>query len=98
VDLVLVFCFSVQCSIRQLCNRHLCKRIRGEKFINGEIHTNFKLDGDGEYLALVRPDGTTVEHDYAPQFPEQKTDVSCGMSFSGNGKDLTLSPSPFTLS
>ena len=25
-----------------------------------ELHTNFKLDGGGEYLALVRPDGITV--------------------------------------
>ena len=60
---------------------------------NGEIHTSFKLDGDGEYLALVHPDGTTVEHAYAPQFPEQETDVSYGMYFSGNGNDIVLSPS-----
>ena len=26
------------------------------------LHTNFKLDGDGEYLALVRPDGATIAH------------------------------------
>ncbi len=27
----------------------------------GELHTNFQLDVDGEYLALVRPDGTTIQ-------------------------------------
>jgi len=61
--------------------------------LNGEIHTNFKLDGDGEYLALVRPDGTTVEHAYTPMYPDQKTDISYGLLFRGNGLDLTLSPS-----
>ncbi len=44
-----------------------------------ELHTNFKLDGDGEYLAVVRPDGSTIEHEYAPSYPKQKEDVSCGI-------------------
>ncbi len=44
-----------------------------------ELHTNFKLSGDGEYLALVRPDGVTVAHEYAPQFPTQIQDVSYGI-------------------
>ena len=25
-----------------------------------ELHTNFQLNGDGEYLALVQPDGSTI--------------------------------------
>ena len=45
-----------------------------------ELHTNFKLSGDGEYLALVRPDGVTVSHAFAPQFPAQRDDVSYGLS------------------
>ncbi len=45
-----------------------------------ELHTNFKLDGDGEYLALVRPDGTTIAHEYAPEFPPQRADFSYGMA------------------
>ena len=44
-----------------------------------ELHTNFKLDGDGEYLALIQDDGTTVVHEYAPEFPEQVKDVSYGV-------------------
>ncbi|MDF7807188.1 lamin tail domain-containing protein [Pontiellaceae bacterium B12219] len=60
---------------------------------NGELHTNFKLDGDGEYLALVRPDGTTVEHEFNPMFPDQKSDFSYGLIFSGNGNQVTLSDS-----
>ncbi|MBE3069107.1 MAG: CotH kinase family protein, partial [Planctomycetes bacterium] len=41
-----------------------------------ELHTNFQLDGDGEYLALVMPDGTTRTSEYAPEFPEQRADIS----------------------
>ncbi|MFT5240393.1 MAG: hypothetical protein ACI9OU_001412 [Candidatus Promineifilaceae bacterium] len=44
-----------------------------------ELHTDFKLSGSGEYLALIRPDGTTVEHAYTPGFPAQKTDASYGI-------------------
>src|SRR5882724_12014680 len=44
-----------------------------------ELHTDFKLDGDGEYLALVMPDGATVASQYAPQFPRQRSDVSYGL-------------------
>jgi len=44
-----------------------------------ELHTNFLLSADGEYLALVRPDGQTVASEYAPEFSEQVTDVSYGI-------------------
>ena len=45
-----------------------------------ELHTNFKLSGDGEYLALVEPDGSTVAHDYSPAYPQQVTDTSYGLA------------------
>ena len=45
-----------------------------------ELHTNFKLDIGGEYLALVKSDGFTVVHQYGPQYPQQLTDVSYGLS------------------
>jgi hypothetical protein len=44
----------------------------------GYFHTNFALDKDGEYLALVDPSGTVVQ-EYAPSFPPQQTDVSYGI-------------------
>ena len=47
---------------------------------SGELHTNFKLSADGEYLALVEPDGVTVSHAYSPNFPTQQTNVSYGLS------------------
>ncbi len=49
----------------------------------GKIHTNFSLSAGGEYLALVRPDGVTVVHEYAPAFPPQLTDVSYGLATDG---------------
>ncbi|MBN1582379.1 MAG: CotH kinase family protein [Anaerolineae bacterium] len=35
--------------------------------VDSELHTNFKLDRDGEYLALVQPDGVTIAYEYAPE-------------------------------
>jgi hypothetical protein len=43
------------------------------------LHTNFKLAGDGEYLALVRPDGLTVEHALGTSYPDQSKDRSYGL-------------------
>jgi hypothetical protein len=45
------------------------------------LHTNFSLSKDGEFLALVRPDGTTIQHSFAPQFPSQAADTSYGPRF-----------------
>jgi len=44
-----------------------------------ELHTNFRLSGDGEYLALVQPGGITVAHDFAPSYPAQVEDISYGV-------------------
>ncbi len=43
-----------------------------------ELHTNFKLSADGEYLALFRPD-LTVATEIAPGYPPQFPDVSYGV-------------------
>lgn len=46
--------------------------------VPGELHTNFKLDADGEYLALVQdPSAPTIAHAYEAR--EQRTDVSFGL-------------------
>ena len=42
------------------------------------LHTNFQLNNNGEYLALVRPDGQTIESRFYPTFPEQFKDISYG--------------------
>lgn len=48
----------------------------------GQLHTNFKLSKDGEYLALVQPDGV-IATQYAPTFPAQLPNVSYGTSATG---------------
>lgn len=45
------------------------------------LHTNFNLSKSGEYLALVKPDGTTVQQDFSPKFPSQGGDESYGLRF-----------------
>jgi hypothetical protein len=45
----------------------------------GELHTNFALSAGGEYLGLIRPDGTTVAFEYAPEYVAQTDDVSYGV-------------------
>ncbi len=49
-----------------------------------ELHTNFQLSSGGEYLALVEPDGATVTHQYAPEFPGQDPDRTYGLAFDGD--------------
>lgn len=53
-----------------------------------ELHLNFKLSASGEYLALVRPDGVTVEDEEGPSYPQQVTDIS----FSGGSYFATPTP------
>ena len=44
----------------------------------GELHANLRLDADGEYLALVDPNGTLVS-EFAPAYPAQRSGVSFGL-------------------
>lgn len=45
--------------------------------LGSPLHTNFKLSGSGEYLALLSPDKHPVS-DFFPKYPEQHADVSYG--------------------
>jgi hypothetical protein len=45
----------------------------------GPLHTNFKLAEEGDYLALVQPDGVTIATQFYPTFPPQLPDVSYGL-------------------
>jgi hypothetical protein len=54
------------------------------------LHTNFSLLREGEYLALVMPDGATVASEFAP-YPQQIDDVSYGAGTDPSmGADQTL--------
>jgi hypothetical protein len=60
----------------------------------GELHTNFKISADGEYLALVEPNGTTIVQQFAPKTPSQQTDVSYGLSMSSSAATLVDDSTP----
>ncbi|HUF60955.1 MAG TPA: CotH kinase family protein [Verrucomicrobiales bacterium] len=45
---------------------------------SGELHANFRLEENGEYLALIAPDGVTVVDAFDPGFPNQRDGVSYG--------------------
>jgi len=54
----------------------------GKNRTGAELHTNFSLNADGEYLALVKPDGVTIVSEFGPggtPFPFQREGVSFGM-------------------
>lgn len=46
-----------------------------------ELHTSFRLDAGGEYLALLEPNGRTVCSEFRPQYPPQSADVSFGLEW-----------------
>ena len=56
----------------------------------GYLHTNFKLSSAGEFLALVRPNGTSLVHAYAPTYPVQAEDASYGLGFDEETIELIL--------
>ena len=43
------------------------------------LHTNFKLNDTGDYLALLKSDGVTVQSSYAPTYPLQVPGISYGI-------------------
>ena len=47
---------------------------------NSQLHTNFKLERQGELLAMIPPDGSTVVAGFAPEYPRQVSDVSWGLA------------------
>ena len=66
---------------------------RDKRVAGAPLHTNFKLNSSGNYLALVRPDGT-IASEFAPQFPGQFTDVSYGFPFIAGGTTLVATNDP----
>ena len=60
----------------------------------GNPHSNFRLSGSGEYLALVKPDPSQIEDVIRPGYPEQFTDISYGRPSSGGGRRFFASPTP----
>lgn len=44
-----------------------------------KLHTNFKLSGSGEFLALCNPDSSVCSSVFKPAFPVQFNDISYGL-------------------
>lgn len=44
------------------------------------LHTDFRLTSAGEYLALIKPDGTNVVSEFSPAYPAQVSGVSYGIA------------------
>ncbi len=59
-----------------------------------ELHTNFSLSSNGEYLALVKPDGFTRVSEFAPGYPAQRVDVSYGFDFEAAADGFFTIPTP----
>lgn len=59
-----------------------------------ELHTNFKLDAERGYLALVKPDGSTVASDFAPEYPRQVAGASFGLEMADRPAPVFSSATP----
>ena len=60
-----------------------------------ELHTNFSLKANGEFLGLFGPRGSTLSTLFAPSYPRQFTGVSYGYAFNpGLTKNLVYFPVP----
>ncbi len=57
----------------------------------GNLHTSFRLSGDGEYLALVEPDGATIAAHFEDGFPGQFDGTSYGLAMSSQQAALITS-------
>ena len=60
----------------------------------GRLHTDFQLSADGEYLALVAPDGLTVISAFAPAYPPQFENVSCGLGGRASSPEWSFFSTP----
>ncbi len=61
--------------------------------VGGELHTNFKLSRDGEYVGLVGPEGV-VAHDLGESYPVQIADVSYGIASGGSETGYLATATP----
>lgn len=60
--------------------------------IAGELHANFRLDSDGEFLALIAPDGLTIVDQFSPSLPPIPRPLSYGRN--GTSLGFFTQPSP----
>lgn len=65
---------------RVAANGYLVVFASGKDRTSGQLHTNFKLGAEGGYVALVESDGRTIAHECGPTYPEQRANISYGLT------------------
>lgn len=63
-----------------------------------QLHTSFKLDADGEFLALVAPDGVTVLSSFGRTYPGQFPNISYGHQTTGTNPTLRAGQAGYLVS
>ena len=58
------------------------------------LHSNFRLRIEGEFLALVDSDGSTILDSFQPSYPRQVPDVSYGMGSQSDTLRYFAEPTP----
>lgn len=66
--------------------------LSGKNISGGELHANFQLDGDGEFLAIVEPDGQTIATSFSPSYPPVPNGLSYGREGAKLGYFTNLTP------
>ena len=61
---------------------------------DSELHTNFNLSSNGEYLALTEPDGLTRVTEFSPEYPAFREEFSYGYDSTELGFRYFFVPSP----
>ena len=59
---------------------------------SADLHTNFKLSADGEYLAILNPDGEATT-EFAPGYPESREGVAYGFDSTAT-EQYFVTPTP----
>jgi spore coat protein CotH len=62
------------------------------------LHMSFSLNADGEYLAIVASNGTTVVSSFGAAYPEQYPDISYGRQTSGPNPTLRTNQAGYLVS
>ncbi len=53
---------------------------KNRRLPNEEWHADFKLNADGEFLAIVMKEPRSIVHSYGTRYPQQQDDISYGIS------------------
>ena len=63
-----------------------------------QLHTSFKLDADGDYLALVASNGVSVVSTFGAAYPKQFPNISYGFQTQGTNPTLRVSQPGYLVS